>query len=253
MRGLRGQAQQFSARDKPLAARLHWVELLSLLGILGGVAFFWNTPFVYPLKILVVFFHELSHGLMAIATGGSIQEIQVVEQQGGHCITVGGSRWMILTAGYLGSLAWGGTILMVATRTRFDRVVSVLIGGVLLGTTALWVRPIGSFGFNFGLLAGAVLVLVGFVFGHRLNDYLLKIIGLASCSYAILDIKSDTLDRSELPSDASMLAEEIGGTTFLWGLLWITIAVICSVKFLLFSCKRLPEEDMDSQSEEYLR
>ena len=51
--------------------------------------------------------HEVSHGLAALATGGSIKEIQIVQQEGGHAITAGGSRFWTLTAGYLGSLIVG--------------------------------------------------------------------------------------------------------------------------------------------------
>jgi hypothetical protein len=51
-------------------------------------------------------------------------------------------------------------------------------------------------------------------------------LGLTSALYAILDIKSDVLDRPELPSDAHMLAEVTGiGTTTMWGVLWISIAI----------------------------
>ena len=92
---------------------------IALLLIFIAIGFLWNTLFVYPLKIFVVFMHEVSHGLAAIATGGRILEIQINPQQGGHALTQGGSRFWTLTAGYLGSLLWGGVILLLAARTRF--------------------------------------------------------------------------------------------------------------------------------------
>ena len=64
-----------------------------LIGIFVVIGLLWDTPVVYPLKIFVVFMHEVSHGLAAIATGGRLIEIQVVAQQGGHAITAGGSRF----------------------------------------------------------------------------------------------------------------------------------------------------------------
>jgi len=43
--------------------------------IFVAVTLLWNTPVVYPLKIFVVFMHEISHGIAAMATGGQIEEI----------------------------------------------------------------------------------------------------------------------------------------------------------------------------------
>jgi len=53
--------------------KIDWTEMAGLLITLVAILFLWNTWVVYPLKILVVFFHELSHGLMAVVTGGSIK------------------------------------------------------------------------------------------------------------------------------------------------------------------------------------
>jgi hypothetical protein len=62
-----------------------------------------------------------------------------------------------------------------------------------------------------------------------MNRRLLLTLGLTSTLYAILDIKSDVLDRPELESDAYMLAEVTGiGTTTMWGVLWIAIALVFS-------------------------
>jgi hypothetical protein len=40
------------------------------------------------------------------------------------------------------------------------------------------------------------------------------------------DIYDDTIRRSELRSDARMLAEEIGGTTIMWGGLWFIVSLV---------------------------
>jgi hypothetical protein len=81
------------------------------------------------------------------------------------------------------------------------------------------------------------MIAAGKYLSEESNDFILKVIGLTSCLYAILDIKSDVLDRSYLRSDARMLAELTYLPTMFWGLLWIAIAVIAAVFFLLVACK----------------
>jgi hypothetical protein len=207
-------------------SRVDHTSVISLLVLAAGVLLLWDTPLVYPLKVLVVFFHELSHGAMAVLTGGEIIEIEVVAQQGGHCITAGGSRFLTLSAGYLGSLLWGAAILILAARTRFDRPLSVLLGVLLLVITLIYVRPFISFGFFFGAASAAALIASGIWLSERVNDFFLRIIGLTSCLYAIADIKSDVLDRPGLRSDAAMLGELTGIPTQVWGVLWIALAVL---------------------------
>jgi hypothetical protein len=219
---------------------INWNVLASLVGLMVVVALLWNTRFVYPLKILVVFFHELSHGLAALITGGSIVRIEIVAQEGGLCVTMGGSRFLVLTAGYLGSLIWGGVLLLLAARTRLDRGVSVALGAILLLVTLVYVRPFGGFGFIFGAISGSALVAVGLILPEAVNDYMLRLVGLTSCLYAVLDIKSDIIDRPNLRSDAVMLAEYTGLPSLFWGILWIAVAVVAAFFFLLYACKAKP-------------
>jgi hypothetical protein len=61
-----------------------------------------------------------------------------------------------------------------------------------------------------------------------LNRSLLLTLGLTSALYAILDIKSDVIDRPELRSDAYMLAELTGMPTVVWGVVWIAAALAFS-------------------------
>ncbi len=218
---------------------------IALLLIFVGIGFLWNTPFVYPLKIFVVFMHEVSHGLAAIATGGRIVEIQINPQQGGYALTQGGSRFLTLTAGYLGSLLWGGLILLLAARTRLDKAISILIG---VGMVAISIGyGESAFTYLFGIGFGVALVAIGFYLPEAVNDWVLRIIGVTSCLYAILDIKSDVLDRSNLRSDARMLSEITGIATEIWGVLWILIAIGLTLWFLYLSGKTPTDQQTSTE------
>lgn len=216
----------------------------ALFIIFVGIALLWNTVLMYPLKLFVVFMHEVSHGLAAIATGGEIVTIEVNQNQGGMALTKGGSRFWTLTAGYLGSLLWGGIILLLAARTHLDKGVSVLIG---IGMIVISIG-FGSdvFTYIFGIGFGVVLILFGIFLPEVVNDWILRIIGVTSCLYAILDIKSDVLDRSHLQSDARMLSEEIGVfSTEVWGILWIFIAIVLTIWFIYISGKSTTSTETD--------
>ena len=231
-----------------LFTHIDWRAVASLVGLAVLITVLWDTSLVYPLKILVVFFHEMSHGLMAIFTGGEVLQIGVDAQQGGFCLTRGGSDVLTLTAGYLGSLVWGGTILLLAARTRLDRIITVLLGLTLLFVTVVYLRPMAGFGFIFGLMAGVALIALGRWMSESVNDYVLRLIGLISCLYAVLDIKSDILDRPWTRSDAAMLADVTGLPTQFWGIVWIGIAVIVGGIFLLISCKKPIQAEKISRS-----
>ena len=184
----------------------------------------WQTPFVVPLKILIVFFHELSHALATIVTGGEVVSLSVSPDQGGLVLSRGGNRFITLSAGYLGSLLIGVALLVSASRSKADRVVMAGLGIVTLVMAGLYVRETFVLGFTIG--AGVVMLLFARFLGHAANDLVLRVIGLTSVIYVPFDIFSDTIARSELRSDARMLAEEFGGTTILWGILWLLISLV---------------------------
>ena len=112
--------------------------------------FLWDTPVIYPLKIFVVLLHETSHAIAALATGGYVQRIVLDPYQGGACYCPGGNAFVTLTAGYLGSLMWGGLILLAARSKRIrPGLLTTVLGAVTVGLTLLYVRS--GFGIAFGL------------------------------------------------------------------------------------------------------
>ncbi len=201
--------------------------LLGFAAYFAVLWWFWNTQWVYPLKMFVVLLHELSHGLVAIVTGGYIDRIVLDPAQGGLCECPGGSAFLTLSAGYLGSLVWGGLLVIAGHELkRWSGQILLGIGVAVVALSIVFVR--GSFGLTFGVLFGLALVAVARLLPPVVSRVALTTLGLTSCLYAILDIKSDVIDRPELRSDARMLAEMTGVPTLVWGVLWILLALAFS-------------------------
>jgi hypothetical protein len=199
-------------------------QSLFLVIVLIAIFFLWNHIILFPLKVLVVFFHESSHALMTVLTGGKVETLVVNANQGGYVISRGGSRFLILSAGYLGSLVWGAVIYLIAVRTRKDKAAMAILGGMIVGIALLFGGNL--FGIGFCLLSGVIMIGLGFKASEKINDFILRLIGLTNMIYVPLDIYSDTISRSHLRSDAYMLAEEFGGATLIWGGLWLVISVV---------------------------
>ena len=184
----------------------------------------WNTFLVYPFKIFVVFLHELSHGLAAIMTGGSIERIELTLNQGGVCLTRGGSSFVILSAGYLGSSLWGAILLVLSSRMRWDRTIVFIMGLMTFAITIFFIRSL--FGFLYGICSGALLLIAARKLPENFCRGLVQVIGMTSCFYAIYDIASDVFANPIHASDAHALAELTGIPSFVWGLLWMLIAML---------------------------
>jgi hypothetical protein len=192
--------------------------------LFAAILFFWNSPVVYPVKIFTVVLHEMSHGLAAVITGGKIVKIEISPLIGGACYTAGGLQMAILPAGYLGSMFFGCLILLLAARTNLDKLISMIIGIVLLLLTIFFVRT--QFGIIFCLTFGIAMIVIGRFAPLAVNDLLLKVIGFTCALYAVIDIKEDLISRTVPGSDAYQMSKLIPLPPVAWGLIWAGIAVV---------------------------
>lgn len=201
--------------------------IIGFAAYFAAIWFFWSTPVVYPLRVFVVMLHEISHAAAGVATGGQIERILLTADEAGATYIAGGSRFLVLSAGYLGSLGWGLLLLEAArARKRWLRAIVAAVGVAVIVIALAFVRNL--FGLAFSMTFGAALVVAARFLTPGANAAVLTVLGLTSTLYAVLDIRSDVLQRPQLESDAHMLAQFTGVPTLVWGVLWSAIAIAAS-------------------------
>ena len=233
---MQGYDKELRKINKPLPAFLNtWKAMIAPVIFLVFALFNWYSPVVSPVKYITVFFHELSHGVAAIATGGSIEKITLSYRFGGVCYTRGGNRFIILNAGYVGSLLWGALILISACKLQFKRELTVALGFLLFFVAAIWIRNME--GLVISIFTGAALIGIAKYGSEILCDQILRSIGLISCFYAIFDIKSDAIDRTIESSDAYKIGQMFSVPDWFVGIIWIIISAFITWRVLKYCFK----------------
>ncbi len=209
------------------------LELLTLFGVAFILSF---VPFVrIPFSWVMTYFHEISHGIGALITGGLVVKIQLHLMGSGMCYTVGGIRFVVLQAGYVGAVVWGILIYRMADgmRTKGVNLIAVFLAGLVAVSTILYGRDVITW--------SILLVLFGlFVSIVKLHEtsyvkLTLKFIGI----YVLLDAIRAPLhlidgnhygDGAKL-SDLTMIPEVF------WVVLWLVVG-ICGVWYLWKSSRK---------------
>lgn len=229
---------------------LDWKVLLTFIGMFGIAFYFWDTFAIYPFKALLVMFHEIGHHTGAFLTGGHLGAINLFPQLGGESWSGQGIEWIVISSGYLGSLFFGALIMVLAARTHLDKIIAFTLGVALVVITALYVRTF--FGWIIGLGFGGVLIFSGLKLPEKVNDFLLKFIGVTSCMYANIDIMQDLIFRTVKGSDAYAMSEAYFGPPIMWGIFYMalsTAGTILAVKWSIIKTVGPEEEDEETEGE----
>lgn len=199
----------------------------TLLLLLVGAFLLAYIPFVHvPFSWAMTFFHEISHGLAALLTGGSIVSIELHRDGSGLCYTRGGWLFIIFNAGYIGAVFWGVLIYTLANRTGGGqgkaKIIALLIAGLIAVSAVLYAKDLMTW------IVSAVLVVL-FIAVIKLGQtiwgqWLLKFIGiyvLVSAMRAPLHLLDGRHD-----GDGASLADLTHIPEIIWVLLWLAIGVL---------------------------
>jgi len=171
--------------------------------VLAGVAFvlaggLWQVQglsfITYPFRLFVTMIHEMGHGLGALLTGGDFVRFEVTSRGAGLAYTSGGSRAVVIQAGYVGTALFGALLLILTHRAPRPRLLAVgvgcLVGVLTLLYTGLSVDRLSTIELGF---AGGVLAVSGFrlLTGDGDRERWQGVIGLAAGGVLVLVFAGD--------------------------------------------------------------
>lgn len=226
----------------------------------------WNLPFgagiLYPFKLLATWFHEMSHGLVMIATGAQLDHIVLYRDTSGLSYAVSAVEPMgtaaIAAAGYMGTPLWGALLLVTTPTPRASRVAMAVLGVAMLATAILAVTPTPD-GSRFGpyvvAAIGIAIAICGLVLPGRLRVFCAHFIAAQACINALLDIRVLFRPMQVVngvvagTSDSTAMAESTFGTrepwaVTAWALIWLAWSVI-----VLFIAMRISSSQVSRRLE----
>lgn len=232
---------QLSNDARPQAMTLLLAAVLSIA--------LWFIPFAeilsYPFRIFVTFIHEGGHAIAALLTGNSVQSLSVAMNGSGETYTTQGgaiSQMIVSSAGYVGAMSFGATLLVLIRRSVAARIVLFGSSLVVLALTAIFgvVKPLmsgtwGSLsGLPFTLLAGGLLSVGLFAAARfasaRVASFLVSLLAVQCVLNALLDLKTvfflSSPFATTVPTDALNMANATGIPAIFWAVLWIGLSVL---------------------------
>lgn len=219
---------------------------------LAAAVILWNTPaldpLVYPFRLFVTFVHETGHGLAALLTGGRFLGFQVFENGAGVALTAGGSRLLILPAGYLGAAAFGAILFYLAHSVPHSKSISVILG-VLVGIVTLLYTGLLSASFSpvafiVGLVTAGLLIWLGRRADDDINLLALNFLAIMTGLHAVFDliglIGSSGARLGNVRNDAAAFSAEVAPLipAAVWALVWAALAVAMLGAAVYFSLIR---------------
>ncbi|MCB1174087.1 MAG: M50 family metallopeptidase [Leptospiraceae bacterium] len=170
------------------------------------LTFAWNTPFILPIKLLVVYVHEFSHALVALLLGANLEQINVNAAEWGETVVrnlhspLGFT--LVVVAGYLGSALIGNLLLNRGLQANWDRPTTFFLAMLLLYSGYLFTTP-GSLTF-FTAIGWGFFFLSASVLPREILHYIMVITGVFFIWYCFHDMY-DFSEQMEA-TDAGILA-----------------------------------------------
>ncbi|WP_017445312.1 M50 family metallopeptidase [Gayadomonas joobiniege] len=172
-----------------------------------------------PLKWFETYFHEVSHALVTLLTGGSVVNISLNIDGSGLCLSQGGSQFLIALSGYLG--ACGFAVLFAKLALKAKQWVLHLLTVLIFLTLLFWVSDLISV-----LIIGLILAVLYFTNRYLTAPWRRFIMLALAINMALNAIKSPFyLLASNTKGDATALANLTLIHEYIWIFFWISVGL----------------------------
>ena len=236
-------------------------RMLLLVALASVIAYFlWNSDslgfIMYPVRLFVTYVHEAGHALAALLTGGEVLGFAVSANGSGVAGTAGGTRAIILPAGYIGAALFGSLLFYVINRFpgRTEAIAGLLGIGIIV-FSAFFARPDGTgvpLALIVGIGVGLGLMFMGWKANASINLVVLNVLAIITALNAFFDIwaivKAPDLGREGILNDAGAFSQEIMPLVpaNVIGLAWAGIALILFGIALWYGVVRPLRQEVDN-------
>lgn len=177
--------------------------------LLLAATFLAKIPIInLPLVWFETFFHEISHMLVGIITGGYVKKLVLEWNGSGFCVISDGVRTLIFFAGYIGAPIWGAWLYSIGQdnlNPEIARFRIQLLMGIIIFCTLIWIRDFNSFLIILFMLG--ILLLLFMQFHESIARQFIRFLGL----YVILNAVHSPLyiNSAKIPWDDGVAMAEL--------------------------------------------
>lgn len=208
----------------------------------------WFIPFAstltYPVRLFVTLIHEAGHVLATLATFGTANWITLDWNESGQASGQGGLRFFISSAGYLSTIAYGSTLLLLLRRMRNARKVAIASAILTLfvtvfygGNVLVWLT---------GGLFSALFLWLGLKANPKITHFFMSFLAVQCLLNALFHLRTllfvSAFDPG-VPSDAANMANATGIPAIVWAVLWSGVSLFMIVATLVVYYRSLRKRE----------
>jgi hypothetical protein len=200
----------------------------------------WFIPYAgavtFPIRLFVTFIHEAGHALATLLSFGTVNRIAIYWNGSGVTETMGGTRLLISSAGYLSTTLYGSALLLLLRRQKSAKAVALVTGILMVGVTVLWGG--NWLAWLIGLIFGAVFIALALKGKSKIVHILMSFLAVQcvlNAFYDLLNLIYLSAAESSTLTDAQNMSTSTGGfiPAIFWALGWSVISFVMLATTLL--------------------
>ena len=190
---------------------------------------------LYPFFILTTWFHEMGHGLTALAMGMEFDRLVIAANGSGYALTLSDRDTWDLThaivgaGGPLGPAFAGAAMIVASAQKKWRRFALLVLGIAILLSTAIWVRSM--IGWAVLIPTGIVIIAIAERASDEFSRFALQFLGVHAAismfgQWGYLFSSGAVIGGSHQLSDTGAMAQRLGLPYWFWASLLIGIGAL---------------------------
>jgi hypothetical protein len=200
---------------------------------------------IYPFVILTTWFHEMGHGLTAMATGQEFRQLMIFASGSGVAesrLAADSLPWVqaaIAAGGPLAPCVVGAALILASANPKLWRPALWLMAAAILVSVIIWVRsPVG---YAVLPLVGACLALIAWRAKPAFTRFALQFLGILAAMSMLRDFhylftREAVIEGRAVLSDTGQIAAVTGLPHWLWAAVILLVSAVMvggALKFAL--------------------